>query len=78
MCASLERRGEAFGWKDEMDWELQPKDARSLNEAADEQPWPCAPEKRRVFALGHVLEAGTKARCTLTPGLLERMKGEAP
>ena len=48
-----------------MDLALQPKDARTLNEAADEQPWPRALEKHSLFALGHVLEAGTKARRTL-------------
>ena len=64
-CATSERRHDAFGWRSKTDLELQPKDARTLNDVADEQPRLRAPEKRCLFALGHVLEAGTKARGTL-------------
>jgi len=42
MCASLEQRSDAFSFRSEMDSELQPKDARTLNGAADEQLRPCA------------------------------------
>jgi len=34
MRAGLERRHEEFGCRSEMDWELQPKDARTSNETA--------------------------------------------
>ena len=38
MCASFERRNDAsFGWRSGMDLELQPKDARTWNEAEGEQ-----------------------------------------
>jgi len=35
MCVTSERRGDAFGRRDEMDSEQQSKDARTWNEATD-------------------------------------------
>ena len=42
MYASLDRRHDAFDCRSKKDLDLQPKDARTWNEAADEQLRPCA------------------------------------
>jgi hypothetical protein len=41
MRVNSERRHDALGWRSETNQKLQPKDARTVNEAAGEQLRPC-------------------------------------